>query len=149
LAGRPRINTRTKQAFYPQRSRDFKLALGIIGKATMHGQQPLIGKLKITIGLYKNCKTDSIGYGDVDNHQKAIFDALNKICFADDCQIVEVVCNKHKDKFERIEIEIEEVKDYRKPYIFEFMDEVKKLNPDLPKYLQVGDKILIQYRERE
>jgi len=137
LAGRPRINTRTKQAFYPQRSRDFKLALGIIGK------------LKITIGLYKNCKTDSIGYGDVDNHQKAIFDALNKICFADDCQIVEVVCNKHKDKFERIEIEIEEVKDYRKPYIFEFMDEVKKLNPDLPKYLQVGDKILIQYRERE
>jgi|GEM_PF-607352 len=39
--------------------------------------------------------------------------------------------------------------DYRKPYILEFMDEVKALNPNLSKYLQIGDKILIQYRERE
>ena len=75
----------------------------------MRGRQPLTGKLKITIDLYKNYKVDSIGYGDVDNHQKAIFDALNGICFADDSQIVEVICNKHKDKFERIEIEIGEV----------------------------------------
>ena len=107
---RPRVNTRTRQAFYPQRSKDFKKALGIIGKAAMHGKQPLTGKIKITIDLYKNCKIDSKQFGDVDNHQKAIFDALNKICFADDCQIVKAVCNKHKDKFERIELKIEEVK---------------------------------------
>lgn len=99
---RPRVNTRTRQAFYPQRSIDFKNALGIIGKAAMKGRKPLTGKLKVTIDLYKNCKTDSVRYGDIDNHQKAVFDALNKICFADDCQIVKVICNKHKDKFERI-----------------------------------------------
>ena len=42
--------------------------------------------------------------------------------------------------------------DCRKPYIFEFMDEVKKLNPYLQErknQLQVGDKIFIQYLERD
>ena len=42
--------------------------------------------------------------------------------------------------------------DCRKPYILEFMDEVKKLNPFLEKRknnLQVGDKIFIQYLERD
>ena len=107
---RPRINTKTRQAFYPQRSKNFKNALGIIGKAAMKGRKPLTSKIKITIDLYKNCKTDSVKYGDVDNHQKAIFDALNKICFVDDRQIIKVICNKHKDNFERIEIKIEEAK---------------------------------------
>ena len=105
---RPRINTRTRQAFYPQRSKDFKKALGIIGKAAMRGRKPMTGKLKITIDLYKNCRIDSKRYGDVDNHQKAIFDALNKICYVDDCQIAKVICEKHKDKNQRIEIQIEE-----------------------------------------
>lgn len=108
---RPRVNTKTRQAFYPSRSKDFKKALGIIAKAVMQGKKILTGKIKITIDLYKNCKIDSQSYGDVDNHQKAIFDALNGICFADDCQIVKVICSKHKDKFERIEIKIQEVKE--------------------------------------
>ena len=43
-------------------------------------------------------------------------------------------------------------KDCREPYIFEFMDEVKALNPYLEErqnQLQVGDKIMIEYKERE
>ena len=43
-------------------------------------------------------------------------------------------------------------KDCRHPYIFEYMDEVKELNPFLAErknQLQVGDKIYIQYLERE
>ena len=42
--------------------------------------------------------------------------------------------------------------DCRHPYILEFMDEVKKLNPFLEKRknnLQVGDEIFIQYLERD
>ena len=39
--------------------------------------------------------------------------------------------------------------DYRKPYILEYVDEIKALNPNLPKYLQIGDKILIHYLERD
>lgn len=108
---RPKINTKTRQAFYPRRNIDFKNALGIIGRAAMRGRKPLSGKIKITLKLYRNRKTDSKSFGDVDNHQKAIFDALNKICFDDDCQIVKVVCEKHKDKNRRIEIQIEEVEE--------------------------------------
>ena len=39
--------------------------------------------------------------------------------------------------------------DCRRPYILEYVDEIKALNPDLPKYLQVGDKIKIRYLERD
>ena len=39
--------------------------------------------------------------------------------------------------------------DCRKPYILEYVDEIKALNPNLPKYLQVGDKIKIRYLERD
>ena len=106
---RPRINTRTRQAFYPKRSNDFKEALGIIARSAMQGKNPFVGKLKIILDLYRNRKIDSKSYGDVDNHQKAIFDALNKICYVDDCQIVKVICEKHKDKNQRIEIQIEEI----------------------------------------
>lgn len=106
---RPRINTRTRQAFYPQRSNDFKEALVIIARSAMRGRKPLTGKLIITLDLYRNRKIDSKSYGDVDNHQKAIFDALNKICYVDDCQIVKVICEKHKDINQRIEIQIEEI----------------------------------------
>ena len=41
-------------------------------------------------------------------------------------------------------------KDCRHPYIFEYMDEVKELNPFLEErknQLQIGDKIYIQYQE--
>ena len=106
---RPKINTKTRQAFYPRRNQDFKKALGIIGRAAMQGKEPLTGKLKITLDLYRNRKIDSKSFGDVDNHQKAIFDALNKICFVDDSQIVKVICNKHKDKSPHLVIKIEEV----------------------------------------
>lgn len=105
---RPKINTKTRQAFYPRRNTDFKNALGIIGRAAMHGKKPLTGKIKITLDLYRNVKIDSRRFGDVDNHQKAIFDALNEICFSDDCQIVKVICTKHKDKSPHLEIKIEE-----------------------------------------
>ena len=106
---RPRINTRTRQAFYPKRSKEFKNALGLIARAAMRGKNPLTDKLKIKLDLYRNRKIDSKSFGDVDNHQKAIFDALNKICFVDDCQIVKVICEKHKDINQRIEIQIEEI----------------------------------------
>ena len=39
--------------------------------------------------------------------------------------------------------------DCRRPYILEYVDEIKALNPNLPKYLQVGDKIKIRYLERD
>ena len=91
----------------------------------MQGREPLTGKLKVTIDLYKNCKIDSQSFGDVDNHQKAIFDILIDICYT----------------YQQL--------DCLKPYILEYVDEITALNPNLPNYLQVGDKIKIRHLERE
>jgi len=126
---RPRVNTKTRQVYYPPRSMNFKQALGIVGRAAMRGREPLTSKIKMTIDLYKNCKVDCRRYGDVDNHQKAIFDALNEICFADDCQIVDVHCRKYKDKNQRIVIQIWEVKNMTESQkkIFEMADLLKDI----------------------
>lgn len=39
-------------------------------------------------------------------------------------------------------------RDCRDPYILEYVEEIKKLNPNLNNFLQVGDEIKIQYKEK-
>ena len=40
-------------------------------------------------------------------------------------------------------------RDFRNPYILEYMEEIRKLNPQVDKkYLQVGDELKIQYKEK-
>ena len=39
-------------------------------------------------------------------------------------------------------------RDCRDPYILEYVDEIKKLNPNLNNFLQVGEEIKIQYKEK-
>jgi Holliday junction resolvase RusA-like endonuclease len=46
---------------------------------------------------------------DCDNITKIICDALNKIAYDDDAQIVTVECNKYYGEQARVEVEIEEV----------------------------------------
>lgn len=47
---------------------------------------------------------------DMDNIVKAVADALNKVAYKDDSQIVECTVKKYYDKEPRIEIYIEEIK---------------------------------------
>ena len=106
---RPRVNTQTRQAFYPAKSKMFKKELSFIAKGAMKDRPPLTGELKAVVNLYRKFKPDVRQFGDIDNHLKAIFDALNGICFADDSQIVEVDCQKFKGE-PKIEIQIEELR---------------------------------------
>lgn len=39
-------------------------------------------------------------------------------------------------------------RDFRNPYILEYIEEIRKLNPHIDTNLQVGDELKIQYRER-
>ena len=48
---------------------------------------------------------------DLDNIEKIICDALNKIAYDDDCQVVEVVKSKLYDNVPRVEFEIMEVEE--------------------------------------
>ncbi len=55
----------------------------------MGGQAPLSGAVKLSAEVYKNIVPTALKFGDVDNHLKAILDALNGICYHDDKQITE------------------------------------------------------------
>ena len=46
---------------------------------------------------------------DIDNVLKSIFDALNKVAFNDDTQIVEIQCAKYYSNEPRVEVVIEEI----------------------------------------
>lgn len=48
--------------------------------------------------------------GDADNFLKSVADALNGVCYTDDCQIVTVTVNKIWSETDRAEVTIREVK---------------------------------------
>lgn len=39
-------------------------------------------------------------------------------------------------------------RDFRNPYILEYIEEIRKLNPQIDTNLQVGDELKIQYKEK-
>lgn len=65
---------------------------------------PLTRDITLTIRLYFSTKRKH----DIDNFNKLVLDAMNKIVYLDDSQITKLVLEKHYDKHNgRVEIEIE------------------------------------------
>lgn len=107
---RPRFS-RFGGVFYPKEIVAYKKKITAVAEQFMqtNNLEPMTGELKATINLYRKYKTVSRRYGDCDNHAKAILDALNGVCYVDDCQIVSCTVNKFTDKDRpRIEIDISE-----------------------------------------
>lgn len=98
------------RVYNERRYTDYKASVGYIAKQAMKGAAPLKGLFKISVNVYKNCKVDSLKYGDADNHLKAVLDALNGICFVDDRQAKKVCAEIFKGKPPRVEVELEELK---------------------------------------
>lgn len=83
---------------------EYKKVLGYFALKAMRGQEPIKGAIKMTADLYKPkpkkskyvTGDDAVNpsYGDLDNHVKAIMDALTSICYDDDRQVVEVTARK-------------------------------------------------------
>jgi Holliday junction resolvase RusA-like endonuclease len=61
----------------------------------MHGKSPTQNAVKVQLKLWRKFKVCSRSYGDIDNHVKAIFDALNKIAWLDDSQVVSCTVDKY------------------------------------------------------
>lgn len=68
--------------------RTFKEELGCIARQAMKGREPLTGQVRVEIKIYRQRKPDSLQYGDLDNHLKAILDSISGICFKDDRQVI-------------------------------------------------------------
>ena len=72
---------------------------------------PLSGKLLLSAEFYRLKPKDpqSRNYGDLDNHLKAVKDAMNGICYKDDSQIVRYGHTGKNHGEPRIDIELEEI----------------------------------------
>ena len=75
----------------------------------MQGKQPTQAAVKVRLKLWRKYKVCSRRFGDIDNHAKAIFDALNKIVWLDDAQVVSCTVDKYQSSTPKIEIEITEL----------------------------------------
>lgn len=90
---------------------EYKEVLGYFALKAMRGQELLKGAIKMTVDVYKPKPKDvtSRNWGDLDNHVKAVADALSKIVYDDDSQIVEIRASKNFGE-PKIIICVEEVK---------------------------------------
>lgn len=103
-----RVMTNGKRRFNDPRYTNFKTVVGLHARRAMQGQAPLTDAIKLLIKIFTQYKSTSLKSGDWDNHGKAISDALNGICFADDRQVIDghVLIFKGDP---HIEIELEEI----------------------------------------
>ena len=61
--------------------------------------------------------------------------------------VEEIYTVKQGDTFMDICIEYRK-RDCRNPYILEYMDEIRRINPQIDSNLQIGDELKIQYKEK-
>ena len=94
-------------AYQPARNRQYRELVQAAAAEVMHGREMMTGEVTASINLFRRFKPTARNFGDADNHAKAILDALNGICFADDAQVVKLVVSKHTDKVTpRAEVEL-------------------------------------------
>ena len=117
--GRPRFSRATGHAYTPEKTARFEERLAWAAQETMQRRPLLEGPLKMLVNAYfsipaskpakwraaaleqKNLPTKK---PDMDNIVKGIADALNKVVYVDDTQIVTLTANKFYSDRPRIEI---------------------------------------------
>jgi Holliday junction resolvase RusA-like endonuclease len=116
--GRPRFVRATGRTYTPEKTARYEDRLAWAAQTTMGGQPLLVGPLSVTVNAYlevpasrsKKWRADALGGNlrplvkpDADNIAK-LLDALNKIVWADDAQIVALHVFKYYSDRPRIEI---------------------------------------------
>ena len=81
--------THGKRRFNDPRYTDYKLYVRLHAQKVMDGRAPFTDAVKISVTIVTKYRPTSLRAGDIDNHLKAILDALNGTCFVDDRQIIE------------------------------------------------------------
>lgn len=88
---------------------EYKRAIKDAALVAMQGKQPTLNAVSVVIRLYRKFKAVSRRYGDFDNHAKSICDALNKIVWLDDSQVVKATIEKIQSSLPKVEIEVTEI----------------------------------------
>ena len=101
---RPRIVRR--HAFEPRRITEYKNIIRTFAKIHMAGRLPCSNLVQVDITIRRNKKIGSHNFGDVDNHVKAVLDALNGVCYRDDALVVKLVAVKEATTNEGVDIAV-------------------------------------------
>ncbi len=99
---RPRVSN--GHAYEPARIKAYKETIRNIAIIQMKDREALSGLVRVEITLHRNKRLGSRSYGDIDNHVKAVLDALNGVCYRDDAQVVKLAAEKKDMKEECVEI---------------------------------------------
>lgn len=102
-----RVSAGEGRRFNPRRYRAFKEELG--WRARLAIKKPFKGTVSIRLKVYRQLPPESLRFGDVDNHLKAVLDSLNGIAYQDDRQVVAAQVSLHRGE-PRLEIELEELR---------------------------------------
>lgn len=102
-----RVLTCGDQRFNPTQYRKFKEELGWLARRVI--RQPLKCPVSIRVKVYRDLPPESLKFGDVDNHLKAVLDSLNGIAYLDDRQVIAAQISLHRGE-PRLEIELEELR---------------------------------------
>jgi crossover junction endodeoxyribonuclease RusA len=85
--------------YVSEEAQDYKHDVALLAGRT----KPIDGELRLTVRLYRPRKS-----GDLDNRLKIMIDALRRIAYTDDNQLVEIHAYRFEDKkFPRVEVEVE------------------------------------------
>ena len=87
------------RAYLPTRSRDYRARVQDVVKELMKRRKlfPFQGELICRLKFFRKFNPSARNFGDIDNHVKAILDALQGLLFVDDRQIVSIAAQKLKD----------------------------------------------------
>ena len=121
--GRPRVNTTTAIAYTPNKTKEYEELVKQYFIIKNRGVKPLEGRISVAIkayfGIPKNASKKQreemlnnnispVKKPDIDNIAKIILDALNKLAFNDDNQIIKLSIEKVYSEEEKVSVLIEE-----------------------------------------
>ncbi len=101
---RPRFGRGT--VYEPERVKVYKHLLKIAGRQAMGGRPIFSTPVTVSVVIRRRFAIDSRQFGDIDNHLKAVFDALNGVCYTDDKLIFAVGATKIQSARQGVDIAI-------------------------------------------
>lgn len=110
LIGEPVAQSRPKfsrgRCYEPTNCTKYKEKIRQAARIAMDGKEPMSNALFCAIKSYRKFKRTSRRFGDCDNLYKVATDAMNKIVYEDDSQIVRCIVEKLTGDTSKIEVRI-------------------------------------------
>ena len=100
----PRPRVVHGHAFEPKNVAEYKQTIAIVGRAAMRGRPLFSSSCAVAVTIRRNIDICSRNFGDVDNHVKAVLDAINGVCYTDDRLVVSVIAIKIKSAVEGVDV---------------------------------------------